>query len=190
MSKHITKTINMTLCALFTALIAVGAFIRIPVPYMPITLQTFFVLLSGMFLGARWGAVSAGLYMVLGLVGLPVFTEGGGLWYVLKPGFGYIMGFVIGAFVTGKILKSMKSNTLKNRFLAGIAGLAVIYLIGVLYACMISHFYLGITLSVRTIVIFYFLLLIPGDMVLCFLSAYISGKLIPVLSDKRKIVRP
>lgn len=169
-----TKILKMTLCALFTALIAVGAFIRIPVPYMPITLQTFFVLLSGNILGGKWGAVSAGLYLSLGLVGLPVFTEGGGLWYVLKPSFGYIIGFVFGAYVTGKIVSMQKNSTLMHRFLSGLAGICVIYIIGILYACVISHFYLGVTLSVKTVVVFYFLLLIPGDLLLCGLAAFIS----------------
>ena len=65
-------------CSLFTALIAVGAFIKIPIPVVPFTLQFLFTTLAGLLLGSKMGAVSVIAYMVLGLVGLPIFSEGGG----------------------------------------------------------------------------------------------------------------
>ena len=68
----------MTLSALFAVLTALGAFIRIPFPLVPITLQTFFVFLSGTLLGSRAGALAQVLYVGMGLIGLPVFTGGGG----------------------------------------------------------------------------------------------------------------
>ncbi len=67
----------MTLSALFAVLTALGAFIRIPFPLVPITLQTFFVFLSGTLLGSRAGALAQVLYVGMGLIGLPVFTGGG-----------------------------------------------------------------------------------------------------------------
>ena len=94
-------TKDMIMCALFTALIAVGAFIKVPVPVVPFTLQFLFTMLAGLIMGGRLGAISVGLYAVLGLVGLPIFAEGGGIWYVLKPSFGYIIGFALGSLVTG-----------------------------------------------------------------------------------------
>ena len=81
----------MAICSLFTALTAVGAFIKIPIPVVPFTLQFLFTILAGLLLGARLGAVSMGAYAFLGLAGLPIFAEGGGFWYVLKPSFGYIL---------------------------------------------------------------------------------------------------
>ena len=74
-----TKTKSIIYCGLFTALIAVGAFIKIPVPVVPFTLQYLFTMLAGLLLGARLGSLSVFAYMVLGLAGLPIFTEGGGL---------------------------------------------------------------------------------------------------------------
>ena len=94
---------NMILCALFAALIAVGAFIKIPVPVVPFTLQYLFTMLSGLMLGSKWGLAAVGIYIALGLAGLPVFAQGGGIGYVLQPSFGYIIGFALGAFVTGLI---------------------------------------------------------------------------------------
>ena len=92
---------TMTLCALFTALITVGAFVQIQFPVVPITLQTLFVILCALLLGARRSAVSVGLYLFLGLAGLPVFTKGGGPGYVLQPTFGYLLGFLVAAVAVG-----------------------------------------------------------------------------------------
>ena len=94
------KTKGVIYCGLFTALIAVGAFIKIPIPVVPFTLQYLFTMLAGLLLGSRLGTVSVLSYMLLGLAGLPIFSEGGGLWYVFKPSFGYIIGFAVGTFVT------------------------------------------------------------------------------------------
>ena len=69
------NTKDMIMCALFTALIAVGAFIKVPVPVVPFTLQFLFTMLAGLIMGGRLGAVSVGLYAVLGLVGLPIFAS-------------------------------------------------------------------------------------------------------------------
>ena len=85
---------NLSLMALFAALTAVGAFITIPVPPVPFSLQIFFAILAGALLGSRQGAMSIVIYLLLGLCGLPVFTKGAGLSYLLQPTFGYLLGFV------------------------------------------------------------------------------------------------
>ena len=79
-----TKTKSMIYCGLFTALIAAGAFIKIPVPVVPFTLQYLFTMLAGLFLGSRRGMISVVAYMLLGLAGLPIFSEGGGIWYIFQ----------------------------------------------------------------------------------------------------------
>ena len=73
------KVREIVLCALFIALVAVGAFIRIPVGTDVYTLQFLFTLLAGVLLGARLGAVAVGVYVLMGLVGIPVFASGGGI---------------------------------------------------------------------------------------------------------------
>ena len=106
-------------CSLFTALIAVGAFINIPIPVVPFTLQFLFTTLAGLLLGSKMGAVSVIAYMVLGLVGLPIFSEGGGIWYVFKPSFGYIMQYPIWqtlqvSCITGISLRNMDGRSRKH----------------------------------------------------------------------------
>ena len=82
-----TKTKSLIYCGLFTALIAVGAFIKIPVPVVPFTLQYLFTMMAGLLLGPKLGALSVTFYMLLGLAGLPIFSEGGGIWYIFKPNY-------------------------------------------------------------------------------------------------------
>ena len=86
------KTKMLARAALLAALTAVGAFIKIPLGYSSITLQFFFTAMAGCLLGPYWGAASQGVYVLLGLVGLPIFTLGGGFGYVLQPTFGFLLG--------------------------------------------------------------------------------------------------
>lgn len=69
------KTKDLVLCAMFVALIAVGAFIKVPVPVVPFTLQFLFTMLAGLLLGPVNGALAVVVYIVLGLVGPPIFTQ-------------------------------------------------------------------------------------------------------------------
>ena len=128
--KKTIKTTDMVLCAMFAALIAVGAFIRIPIPYVPFTLQLFFTTLAGLLLGPKLGAASSLVYMITGLIGIPIFTEGGGPGYIFKPSFGYIIGFAAGAFVTGLIAQRKRKPSFRRLLAAGFAGLALVYLFG------------------------------------------------------------
>ena len=112
----------MVLCGMFAALVAIGAFIQIPGPYMDyFTLQFFFVLLAGLILGADKGAISVGCYVLLGLVGVPIFAAGGGIGYIFRPSFGYLVGFIVSAYVTGKVCEKLKASY-KNYLLACLAG--------------------------------------------------------------------
>lgn len=99
---------EMVLCALFIALITVGTFIRIPVGTDVYTLQFLFTLLAGLVLGARLGAIAVVAYILLGLLGVPIFATGGGPGYVLQPTFGYLLGFVLQAWFCGKYARRTK----------------------------------------------------------------------------------
>lgn len=101
MNQH-DMTRNMVLAALFAALTAIGAFLQIPTGTVPITLQFLFTALAGLLLGWKWGAVSQLLYVGIGLLGLPVFTQGGGIGYVLQPSFGFLLGLIPAAAVIGR----------------------------------------------------------------------------------------
>lgn len=102
----------MMLTALFAALTAVGAFIKIPFYPVPLTLQTFFTMLAAMVLPPHWAAASQLLYLAVGLIGMPVFANGGGLAYVVQPTFGYLVLLPMLAFFLAKTQKSVRSNLL------------------------------------------------------------------------------
>ena len=73
------KIKNLILCALFVCLISIGAFIKIPIPVVPFTLQFLFTSLAGILLGGNLGAFSVLIYTLMGLLGFPIFAGGGGI---------------------------------------------------------------------------------------------------------------
>lgn len=176
-----SKTKQLVFCSLFTALIAVGAFIKIPVPVVPFTLQYLFTMLAGLILGPRLGTISVTAYMLLGLAGLPIFTEGGGLWYVLKPSFGYIIGFCIGTYVTGTLAARLKKRTVARYLAANLAGLAVVYAAGMIYYYVICNYVLNTPIAVGPLFLYCFVLAVPGDTVLSVLGAVLIKRLAPLL---------
>ncbi len=132
--------VTLTLSSLFCTLICVGSFIRIPMPnIMPITLQTLFVLLTGLVLPVKSSTLTIITYIVLGLIGLPVFSGGGGLGYVLMPNFGFIIGFFIATIIIGIITQKLNNHKLRQYIIISLLGTAVIYTIGILYFAFITN---------------------------------------------------
>lgn len=172
-----SKTRDLVLFSLFTALIAIGAFIRIPVPFCPFTLQLLFTTLAGLLLGSRRGAASVAVYVCLGLVGLPVFTSGGGPSYVFQPTFGYLIGFIGGAALTGYIAHQTKLPSLRRLLAANFAGLAIVYAFGIIYLSLINNVYLGTPISLWTLFVYCFVLPIPGDIFLCIVAAFLTRRI-------------
>lgn len=166
--------------AIFTVLIAAGAFIKIPIPVVPFTLQVLFVLLAGVLLGSRQGAESCLVYLLLGLAGVPVFAEGGGIWYVLKPSFGYLIGFPVGAFFAGKIREGHRGTEKKWFLPAMLAGLVIIYIFGTVYCFLICGYVLDIPMAAGTLLVTCVLMTIPGDLCLCIVGAFLARRLLPV----------
>ena len=127
------KTKELTTCALFAALIAIGAFIKVDIPLpmytMHFTFQWFFVLMAGFLLGAKLATVSVIVYLSIGLVGVPVFAAGGGPAYIFRPGFGFLLGFVLAAFVIGTITEKVGKNHKGMFLMASVAGLVTYYTI-------------------------------------------------------------
>lgn len=117
--------------ALFVALIAMGAFIAIPMGPVPIVLQNMFVLLAGIILGPVWGLACVGIYLLIGLAGFPVFAGGtSGIGKLFGPTGGYLLGYLPAVFITGTISKGQKKSITAD-VLAMITGTIIIYAIGV-----------------------------------------------------------
>jgi biotin transport system substrate-specific component len=121
----INKLRKIANTALFAALTAVGAQIAIPVGNVPITLQMFFVFLSGFLLSPFEAMTSMLLYLTLGALGLPVFANfSGGIAHLVGPTSGYLWAFPISAFLIAQLRRKF------NTVLSGIVGLVVVYIIG------------------------------------------------------------
>lgn len=131
------KSKDLSLIALFAALTAVGGFISIPFYPVPLTLQIFFVLLSGTILGKKLGALSQIIYLGLGSIGAPVFHNfTGGIGILLGPTGGFLFGFIPGAYVAGLFYEKYTNN--KLRFSGLIISLVPIYIIGILWLSFIT----------------------------------------------------
>lgn len=177
------KTKDLMMCSLFVALIVVGAFIKIPIPVVPFTLQFLFTMMAGLLLGGKLGAVCVWVYILMGLLGLPVFAEGGSFAYVLKPGFGYIIGFAVASYVTGVIANRVPNPSYKRLFAANFTGLGIVYLFGMVYYYFMSNFYLGNPIGLWPLFLYCFILAVPGDIVLCILGASLGKKMIPIIRN-------
>ncbi|MCC7573048.1 MAG: biotin transporter BioY [Candidatus Methanofastidiosum sp.] len=150
------KSKELSLVALFAALTAVGGFISIPFYPVPLTLQVFFVLLSGALLGKKLGALSQIVYLGLGSIGAPVFHNfTGGIGILLGPTGGFLFGFIPGAFVAGLLYEKFKDNNL--RFSGLVLSLVPIYLIGILWLSFVTG------LSLEKAILIGGIPFIPGD---------------------------
>ena len=176
------KSINLRMliyAAFFAALITVGAYIKIPGPFVPFTLQMQFTCLSGLILGKKYGSAAVGAYIFAGLAGAPVFTGGGGAAYILRPTFGFIIGFLLGAYVAGII--GARKTTFWNYTAACFAHFLTVYSVGLIYFYIISNYYLASPIGVGALFLYCFALTAPVDAALCFVCAQLSVKLASIL---------
>ncbi len=175
------KPRDMILIAMFAALTAIGAFIRIETPFVPFTLQYLFCAYSGVLLGFRKALYSQLLYVGIGLIGLPVFTKGGGPAYILQPTFGYLIGFILCAAITGWLIEKNKALTFTNVLLPVLAGLTAVYVCGVPYLYGIVNFYLGKTMPFSAALTAGFVPFILQDLLMSVLVALTALKVVPIL---------
>lgn len=126
-----SRTLQMVQIAMFSVLMMIGANISsfLVIGGVPITLQTFFAILAGIILGSRTGAIAMLFYAFIGLVGLPVFSQfSGGIDSLAMPTFGFILSYIIVAYVVGVIVQ--KWPTVKGFVAAALIGTAINYVIG------------------------------------------------------------
>lgn len=172
MQKQHRNLTYLILSALFAAMMGASALLKIPTAGVEITLQTLFVMLSGALLGPKYGTLSVLLYLAMGLLGIPVFTKGGGPAYVLEVPFGYLVGFIPCACLSG-ILTRQKTH-IGALFLGFIVSLLPVYLFGAAHFYLISHFYLGRSLSFSSLLIAGVFVFLPVDVLSCLLGAWIT----------------
>ncbi len=181
MSNYATQKIStkdLTLIPMFTVLTAVGAFIKIPIGFVPVSLQSVMVVLSALILGKK--AVYAQLlYVFLGLIGFPIFTGGGGIGYIFYPTFGYLLGFIAASYVMGSLRDQLKEFKFSSLFIIALIGLIIIYTLGVSHLYLIKNIYLtGQSMAFSSALKFGALLFLPMDLLWCGFGAYLSLRLL------------
>lgn len=175
--------VTLTLSALFCTLICISSFIRIPIPnMMPVTLQTFFVLLTGLVLPIKASALATVTYMALGLIGLPIFSGGGGLGYVLMPNFGFIIGFLMATIIIGVITEKLKYSKLWQYIVISLLGISVIYIIGIFYFAFITNVYNNNDYSWVWFIQTIFLTFLPKEIICIILASISAYKIRPYIT--------
>jgi len=180
------NTIKSVLTALFAALICAGALIAIPIGPVPIVLQNAFAILAGLLLGPIQGAGAVGIFLILGAIGLPVFSGGRGGFAVLTgPTAGYLAGYFIGALVAGFALNRVNRRDGDGEAMkmavpvlisATLMGFLAVYIPGILVLKKALNLSLGEALSKG------FIPFIPGDLIKTAIVVPVAWKLRPIVN--------
>lgn len=153
------KTKDLTIAAIFVAVITIGAQITIPLPYVPFTLQVFTVALSAYILTRKQLILALSVYIILGFIGMPIFA--GFSSGFMKPTIGFIVGFLPFAL----LLKKSK-----------ILALLVLYTIGLSTLGLYFYYILELRMTVSSIILTYGIIFIPTDLIAIYLAEYISKR--------------
>ena len=169
---------------IFIAFMIVSAFINIPIGTIKITMQFLVANVCALLLGKKWGTISLALYLVLGLIGLPIFSAGGGPAYVLQPSFGYIIGFAIGGFFAAWFREKTKKHTFKVYMLSSLINMAIMDIFGTIYGAVIMYGYMHSEMGVWAFFWAFLVPFIPIDIVKCVVGSLICMKLGPIYGRK------
>jgi len=147
-------------------LIGLCAQVKIMLPFspVPITAQTFAVLMIGMLLGSLRGSLCVLMYIIQGAAGLPIFAMGGGFAVLIGPTGGYLVGFIPAAYITGLLAQKGWDRRIETTVLAMVLGNIVIYAFGLLWLCCLR----GISRAVPAMGLYPF---VVGDLLKIALAA-------------------
>jgi biotin transport system substrate-specific component len=174
----------MVFAAMFAALTAVGAFLAIPIGPVPIVLQNLFVLLAGLLLGARWGVISICVYLLAGILGLPVFAGGlGGIGRLVGPTGGYLVGYLPAVAVVGFVSEKAK-HRIAGELAALVLGSALVYVFGVFWLKTLTGMDWAKSLAVGMVPF------LPGDIVKIIAAVPIAAAVRPVIRGRYPATDP
>ncbi|MDY5817112.1 MAG: biotin transporter BioY [Treponema sp.] len=188
------SVLKISFIALFAAIICVGCFIRIPLGVIPIVLQNILCILCGVLLGGFLAGAPTALFLLAGLIGLPVYsggTSGLAVWMGPTGGFlpGYLLGAIVAGFIAGKPSVEQKKITWKNALrvsLAVLAGMMILYIPGVIRfsfwataAGKVPAEKTAFAYTMAACVIPY----IPGDLLKIVVAIPVALKLRPILAQ-------
>ena len=128
-----TRIKNIALVLSFAVITALCSKLSLEIGPIPVTMQTFSVVLAGVLLGSKRGALSQVAYLAGGLAGIPWFSRGGGLTYIMSPTFGFIVGFIVAAYIIGRLAEKGWDRKVGTAMLAMLMGNVFLYLFGLLW---------------------------------------------------------
>ena len=175
------KIKELTMASMMLALMIIASKISIPIGPIPLTLQTFAVFIISLVIGKKASIIFI-IYLILGLIGLPVFTSGGGIEYIFMPSFGFIIGFIPASFVIGF---ASRSNKFYLKYILSILGLFIINVFGVAYMYIIFKYHNANPKDLMTLVNIGVAPFIFKDMIIAILSCIIYSRLKIVLYKEK-----
>lgn len=187
MTNNRSKIHDMTLMALMCALIIVSAmlskFFVIPSPLgdAHFTPQWLVVVMCGLILGRKKGAATVCLYLLIGLIGFPVFASGGGIGYLFKPTFGFLLGYVVGAYVVGLMSESIENKTLQSLIIPLTVSFIAYYLIGFIYYFIVANFVFHIEAGLWLIFASFCLPTLLPDYIFSLVAGILSIRILKIL---------
>ncbi|MBB6177587.1 biotin transport system substrate-specific component [Anoxybacillus tengchongensis] len=183
---------DLTFIAMFAALMAIGANITSWAPFLiiggvPITLQTFFCVLAGAILGAKRGAIAMTVYMLIGLFGAPVFARfSGGFSTVISPTFGFILSFILAAYVTGLLIEKSKNRSIARFVIATIIGMVINYIFGTNWMYMAFKLWAEAPEGFSYPMAWSWMLVpLPKDIILSIVAGVIAPRIYRALNDQQ-----
>ncbi len=176
-----TKKLIMT--ALMASLIIVSTFIKFPIPGLSVqfTAQVLFILFAGMLLGAKHGALSVVIFILLGIVGVPVFSKGGGIGYFANYEMGYLLGFIPAAAICGLMTKQNKSFW--NLLLAAVVAIVAMYAVALPYIYVLANTFLARNMEFGSLMTLFCLPFLPMDIAKAIIAAFVAWKVLPRISQ-------
>ena len=177
------KIKDLCIMAISLAIIIVASKINIQIGPIPLTLQTFSVFIVSLLLGSFKAFIVFLVYIVLGLIGIPVFSSGGGIAYIYMPSFGFIIGFLVSAPIIGI---ASKSNKFYLKYILSMVGLLIINVCGVSYMYIIFNYYKGVNKDLLNILQIGVLPFIIKDIFTVILSCIIYSRLKVIIYKEEK----
>lgn len=181
-------TRQITNCGLFVALMCIGAQIHIMIPIgtgVTVSLQIMFALLAGFLLGPRVGTLSVVIYLLLGLLGIPVYAHGGGIAYLLRPTYGFLIGFAAAAFLAGIVRGKIKKHSVVRYLIGGELAMLSYYLCGLLYMVLLSNVLLpgAEKIGFVELMTVWFLSSVGFDLIIGAIASLLAYRLVPLISS-------
>lgn len=177
------KIKDLCIMAISLAIIIVASKINIQIGPIPLTLQTFSVFIVSLLLGSFKAFIVFLVYIILGLIGIPVFSSGGGIAYIYMPSFGFIIGFLVSAPIIGI---ASKSNKFYLKYILSMVGLLIINVCGVSFMYIIFNYYKGVNKDLLNILQIGVLPFIIKDIFTVILSCIIYSRLKVIIYKEEK----